>query len=459
MADGDVWVIGDPLITLSGASTPRPGSSLRQSGSPSLPKDVAVGERRRSGCRASSTTRSRGSIRGRPRITDTVPVGARRIRGRGGARRRLGREHPRRHGLPGRSGDGRGHGDDRRRRPPRRHRRRRRRGLDRLDERHADGWRRTPTKSRIGLITVCEGVLRLDLGAVRSQGAELPATPSRRDPRGREARRTGSQDASVAGKPVRLFLGCGDQTGETALCRDAAARRAGRRRRPDRPGVHRRGSRDQGVRARATRRHLRRDVSGAGAHARTTQCRTSSGSPPTGRSSWPASARMRTTSSAGASAVTVADDQSFDYTQVAGLRRRVLRARRDGRAGLGTARAAALAVLLCAVTAGHRRIRRRRVRPQRARLRERTTRPTGQPRRRGRRGDPLVEPRGDRESGGSVRRRRLRHERARCRGSGDARAAGVEPLRAGSSRRRSPTMRRSRRASFRSRTRTRWKRC
>jgi branched-chain amino acid transport system substrate-binding protein len=73
---------------------------------------------------------------------------------------------------------------------------------------------------RIGVMTVCEGAYALT-SEPSVAGAELPLLergasllgPSSTD---------GVTNATVAGKSIRLFLGCGDQTGETAL---AEARR------------------------------------------------------------------------------------------------------------------------------------------------------------------------------------------------------------------------------------------
>ena len=234
MADGDVWVIGDPLDHTRGASTPRPGSSATDR-LPFAPKDIAVGGGRY-GCPASSTTRSRGSIRRRPRSRApcrSAPAHP----GRGGPRRRVGSEHPRRHGLPGRSGDRRGHGDDRRRRPPRRHRRR--------DDAVWVAANATPTDGddsdevRIGLITICEGAYGLT--SSRSvAGAELPLLRRGARPSRARARRTESQERRSQGSRSGSSSAAATRPARPP-CRDAAARRAGRRRRPDRPGVHRRG--------------------------------------------------------------------------------------------------------------------------------------------------------------------------------------------------------------------------
>ncbi|HEX4747801.1 MAG TPA: protein kinase [Gaiellaceae bacterium] len=67
----------------------------------------------------------------------------------------------------------------------------------------------------IGLITVCEGAYGLT-SEPSIAGAELPLLR-----RGATLAGAGVADgvtgASLAGKPVKLFFGCGDQTGETAL--------------------------------------------------------------------------------------------------------------------------------------------------------------------------------------------------------------------------------------------------
>ncbi len=68
---------------------------------------------------------------------------------------------------------------------------------------------------RIGLVTVCEGFYGLT-SEPSIAGAELPLL--RRGATLAGPRPTdGVADATVAGKSVRLFFGCGDQTGETAL--------------------------------------------------------------------------------------------------------------------------------------------------------------------------------------------------------------------------------------------------
>ena len=68
---------------------------------------------------------------------------------------------------------------------------------------------------RIGLITVCEGAYGLT-SEPSIAGAELPLL--RRGARLAGARPAdGITEATLAGRTVRLFLGCGDQTGETAL--------------------------------------------------------------------------------------------------------------------------------------------------------------------------------------------------------------------------------------------------
>ncbi len=68
---------------------------------------------------------------------------------------------------------------------------------------------------KIGLITVCEGAYGLT-SEPSIAGAELPLL--RRGARLAGPTPThGVADATIAGRTVRLFLGCGDQTGETAL--------------------------------------------------------------------------------------------------------------------------------------------------------------------------------------------------------------------------------------------------
>ena len=77
----------------------------------------------------------------------------------------------------------------------------------------ADGRRRGEV--RVGLITVCEGAYGLT-AEPSIAGAELPLL--RRGATLAGARPSdGVTGATVADKQLRLFLGCGDQTGETAL--------------------------------------------------------------------------------------------------------------------------------------------------------------------------------------------------------------------------------------------------
>ena len=130
----------------------------------------------------------------------------------------------------------------------------------------------------------------------------------------------GITEATVAGKEVRLFLGL---------------------RRPDRPRPRSRKTRrlveqvgvdvligpnyiGEGL---AIKEYARAwpdvtfvaNLAGAGADTPEAGRRTSSDSHPTARRSWPGSAPTPTVTWAGARAVTIADDQSFDYTQVAGF--------------------------------------------------------------------------------------------------------------------------------------------
>ncbi|HEY5873170.1 MAG TPA: protein kinase [Gaiellaceae bacterium] len=169
---------------------------------------------------------------------------------------------------------------------------------------------------RIGLITVCEGAYGLT-SEPSVAGAELPLLR-----RGATLAGASSTDgitgASVAGKPVRLFLGCGDQTGETALTET--------RRLVEQVGVDvliGPGYIGEGL---AIKEYARK-------HADVTFVATSPAQALTLDD--PVSNMFRFTpdgaqlmAGLGAyaynelgwrSAVTVADDQSFDYTQVAGF--------------------------------------------------------------------------------------------------------------------------------------------
>ena len=246
-----------PSTTGCGASTPATGKARRDRRA-SLRTE---GRRRRrtaaSGSRASSTTRCRASTRDRTGH-DTDAGRSRRVRRRGRPRLRLGREHGRRHGLPDRPGTGRGH------------RRRSTSTATRWTSRSENDavWvarrkSRTPraaaTSGRtIGLITVCEGAYGLtsepsiagaELPLLR-RGARLagpgPRTGSRRQPS--RAGRSGSSWVAVT------------RPGETALSETRRLVEQRRRRRPDRPELHRRGARDQGVRASAARSDVRRDL-------------------------------------------------------------------------------------------------------------------------------------------------------------------------------------------------------
>ena len=87
--------------------------------------------------------------------------------------------------------------------------------MGRLDRRRPIAAPADSDEVRIGLITVCEGFYGLTSEPSRA-GAELPLLrrgASLAGPRPTD----GVVDAKVAGKSVRLFFGCGDQTGETAL--------------------------------------------------------------------------------------------------------------------------------------------------------------------------------------------------------------------------------------------------
>ncbi len=251
VADGDVWVIGDPLDHRLWRIDAETGTLRATVPLPFAPKDVAVGS---------------GAV--------------------------CGSEPARRHALADRSGDGLGHrhGAGRRRCVRRRRRasapcgsrtrstarslastRRRSRSRTRSTSTATPSTSRSattrsgssPTRAqaagddsdevRIGLITVCEGAYGLT-SEPSIAGAELPLLRRGATLAGAKLDATASAGATVAGKDVRLVLRLRRPDRRDGARRDAAPRRAGRRRRLDRPGLHRRGARDQGVRARPARR-------------------------------------------------------------------------------------------------------------------------------------------------------------------------------------------------------------
>ena len=216
VAEGAVWVIGDPLDRTLWRIDSSSGELTATVPLPFAPKDVAVGER---GVWVSSQvddTVSRvdpatGSV------TDTVAVGA----GASGVAVGLGsvwvantfdgtisRVDPQTVEVT--------EHDRRRRRPGRRRSRRATPCWVVLDERLDRRPRfRRRLRSKCRIVTVCEGFYGLT-SEPSIAGAELPLL--RRGATLAGPRPTdGVADATVAGKSVRLFFGCGDQTGETAL--------------------------------------------------------------------------------------------------------------------------------------------------------------------------------------------------------------------------------------------------
>jgi branched-chain amino acid transport system substrate-binding protein len=173
-----------------------------------------------------------------------------------------------------------------------------------------------PADVKIGVITVCEGAYGLT-SEPSIAGAELPLLQRGGTLAGaRPANGVGG--ATVAGKPIRLFLGCGDQTGETALAEtrrlvdhigvdvvigpgyigEGLAVKEYARRRPDVTFVA--TSPAQGLTLHDPVPNLFRFVSDGG------QLMAGLATYAYDTLGW-------------RRAVTVADDQSFDYTQVAGF--------------------------------------------------------------------------------------------------------------------------------------------
>jgi YVTN family beta-propeller protein len=168
----------------------------------------------------------------------------------------------------------------------------------------------------IGLITVCEGAFGLT-SEPSIAGAELPllhrgATLAGQGPD------AGVEGARIAGKTVRLFLGCGDQTGETAL--------AETRRLVEQVGVDVLIGPNYIGEGLAIKEYARR-------HAEVTFVATSPGQALTLHDPAPNLFRFgpdgaQLMAGLGAyayhdlgwrKAMTIADDQSFDYSQVAGF--------------------------------------------------------------------------------------------------------------------------------------------
>jgi branched-chain amino acid transport system substrate-binding protein len=213
VADGEVWVIGDPLDHRLWHIDARSGELAATITLPFAPKDVAVGER---GVWVSSQVDDT-LLRVDPAtglVTDTVPVGA----GAAGVAVGLGAVW-----VANTIG-----GTVSRIDPE---------TVEVTDTIDVDGdpvdvavgddavWvvsTDAPTAGapdgdevRIGLMTICEGAFGLT-SEPSIAGAELPLL--RRGATLAGARPTdGVAGATVAGKSVRLFFGCGDQTGETAL--------------------------------------------------------------------------------------------------------------------------------------------------------------------------------------------------------------------------------------------------
>jgi branched-chain amino acid transport system substrate-binding protein len=169
---------------------------------------------------------------------------------------------------------------------------------------------------RIGLMTICEGAFGLT-SEPSIAGAELPLL--RRGATLAGARPTdGVAGATVAGKSVRLFFGCGDQTGETAL--------AETRRLVERVGVDiliGPGYIGEGL---AIKEYARSRPDVTFVATSPAQATTRHDPVPNLFRFTPDGAQMMAGLGAYAyhelgwrTAATIADDQSFDYTQVAGF--------------------------------------------------------------------------------------------------------------------------------------------
>ena len=177
----------------------------------------------------------------------------------------------------------------------------------------AVGWRMAEDTIKIGLLATFEGAVH---GARRGQHA-------RRRDGGQGAQRHGrrQEDRDRQGL-VRRLAG-------QRRARHAQAGRAGRRRR----SWSARCRATKASRSRTTPRPSRTSPSStARRRRRTRRCAirrpTSSASPPTARSGWPASATTPTTTKGYKKVATVAEDYSFPYTQVFGFMADVLQGRR-----------------------------------------------------------------------------------------------------------------------------------
>jgi branched-chain amino acid transport system substrate-binding protein len=169
---------------------------------------------------------------------------------------------------------------------------------------------------RIGLITVCEGAYGLT-SEPSIAGAELPLL--RRGATLAGPRSTdGVTGATVAGKEVRLVLGCGDQTGETAL--------AETRRLVEQAGVDVLIGPNYIGEGLAVKEYAREHPEVTFVATSPAQALTLHEPAPNVFRFGPDGAQLMAGLGAYAynelgwrKAVTVADDQSFDYTQVAGF--------------------------------------------------------------------------------------------------------------------------------------------
>jgi len=183
-----------------------------------------------------------------------------------------------------------------------------------VEEPAADGD--SDDEIRIGLIAVCEGHYGLTYEPSIA-GAELPLL--RRGATLAGARPTdGIANATVADKPIRLFLGCGDQTGETAL--------AETRRLVERAGVDVLIGSNYIGEGLATKEYARRHPDVTFVATSPAQAMTMHDPVDNVFRFTPDGAQLMAGLGAYAynelgwrKAVTVADDQSFDYTQVAGF--------------------------------------------------------------------------------------------------------------------------------------------
>ncbi len=282
---------------------------------------------------------------------------------------------------------------------------------------------------RIGLITVCEGPYGLT-SEPSIAGAELPLL--RRGARLAGARPAdGITEATLAGRTVRLFLGCGDQTGETALSET--------RRLVEQLGVDVVIGPNYIGEGLAIKEYARSRPDVTFVATSPAQALTLQKPVPNLFRFSPDGAQIMAGLGTYAyrdlgwrRAVTIADDQSFDYTQVAGF---VAEFCALGgvvqQVWVPPAQQASPSYYAGAASAERGRLPRCRVHHQHPRVRQRGSGREGQPGGQGRRWNPLVQPRVDRSPGESVRRGRLRHERPRRRRTGFRRAAGLESVRQG----------------------------